>query len=72
MLSFSLRTSPQLHSRCQYNMLPSKDASTLRTISAASRSPTREREDVLFRGESESSYKKQAMIDLKPSRHRDT
>ncbi|KAH3931394.1 hypothetical protein HBI56_139070 [Parastagonospora nodorum] len=72
MFSASLRTSPQRHSRYQYTMLPSKDGSTLRAVSAASKSPTREPEDGFAWAESESSNKEQAMVDLKPSRHRDT
>jgi hypothetical protein len=72
MSSCSLRTSPQRHSHYQYTMLPSKDGSTLRAVSAASGPPTREREDAFAWAESESLYKEQAMVDLKPSRHRDT
>jgi hypothetical protein len=73
MASSSLRTSPQLHHRYQYHMLPSKDDSALR-VTESPNSLVDDR-DELFRGDGyidDLSWKKQAIVDLKPSRHRDT
>ena len=55
-------------------MLPSKDNDALRVDYSPNNSPVDEREEP-FRGDDESetlSWKKQALADVRPSRHRDT
>ena len=74
MASSSLRASPQLHHRYQYQMLPSKDDDALRVVESPDNSLTNEHvereggEDAV----DDLSWKKQAIRDLKPSPHRDT
>jgi hypothetical protein len=71
--SSSLRATTRPHYQHQYQMIPSKD-DALRVTYSPDDSPRDERREA-FHGvrEDESlSWKKQALKDLKPSRHRDT
>jgi hypothetical protein len=66
--------SPHLYRRYQYQMLPSKDDSVLCATSSPDNSPIDEREEQLhaFGRLDGMSWKKQARLDLQPSRHLDT
>jgi len=74
MASSSRRSSPPLHHRYQYQMLPSKDDDALRVTEERGSSLANERDENV-RGDEDTaklSWKAQAKRDLKPSSHRDT
>jgi hypothetical protein len=74
MASFSpLRATSRPHSRHRYQMVPSKD-DALRVIYSPDESPENEHGDAFngIREDESLSWKKQALVDLKSSRHRDT
>ena len=74
MASSSRRSSPPLHHRYQYQMLPSKDDDALRVTEERGSSLANERDENV-RGDEDTaklSWKEQAKRDLKPSSHRDT
>lgn len=74
MASSSLRTSSQLHHRYHYQMLPSKDDDALRAEHSLENTISNEADEQgrEWRRDEDVPWKKQLVMDLRPSRHRDT